>query len=137
MEKAELRDLGNFDAIYCCGLLYHLPAPWRLVQQFAAVSQHLFLWTHYCRDSEVDISVDGFEGRMLPEGGIDEPLSGLSPHSFWPTIGALVNMLTAAGFPVLDILSDDPTQSDGPAITIVAFGYVPAQPPSARLTPSK
>lgn len=52
------------------------------MQQFAAVSQHLFLWTHYCRDSEVDISVDGFEGRMLPEGGIDEPLSGLSPHSF-------------------------------------------------------
>ena len=74
---------------------------------------------------------------MLPEGGIDEPLSGLSPHSFWPTIGALVNMLTAAGFPVLHILSDDPTQSDGPASTIAAFGYKHSQPPSAGPTLSK
>lgn len=127
LEKVALRELGTFDAVYCCGLLYHLPEPWRLVEQFAAVGRHLFLWTHYCRDHEVETTVNGFKGRILPEGGIDEPLSGLSPHSFWPTIGALVNMLTAAGFPVLHILSDDPTQSEGPAITMAAFAYRPDQ----------
>lgn len=121
LENAELAAFGKFDAIYCCGILYHLPEPWKLLQQCTAVSPRLFLWTHYSHEDEADVTSGGYKGRLQPEGGLDEPLSGLSPQSFWPTIGSLVNMLTAAGFPVLHILSNDPTQSDGPAITIAAF----------------
>ena len=125
LEKTPLRDFGTFDAVFCCGLLYHLPEPWKLTEQFAAVGRHVFLWTHYCQDHEAEVTLNGYEGRVLPEGGLGDPLSGLSPQSFWPTIGALVNMLSSAGLPVLHILSNDPTQSDGPAITIAAFAYRP------------
>ena len=47
LEEIRLADLGTFDAIFCCGLLYHLPEPWRLVKHFAAVGPGVFFWTHY------------------------------------------------------------------------------------------
>src|SRR5205814_8013602 len=32
LEHADLHGFGNFDAIFCCGLLYHLPEPWKLIR---------------------------------------------------------------------------------------------------------
>ncbi len=29
-----LAQFGRFDAIFCSGLLYHLPEPWKLIEQF-------------------------------------------------------------------------------------------------------
>lgn len=121
LETAELGPFGRFDAIFCSGLLYHLPEPWKLLRQFPAISPHLFLWTHYCHDEQADTSAAEFRGRLQLEGGSDEPLSGLSTHSFWPTLGSLMKMLTTAGFCTIHIIDNDITHSDGPAITLAAF----------------
>lgn len=120
LQTEDLGRWGKFDAIYCCGLLYHLPEPWKLVRQFAGVSPRLFLSTHYAAETEPNVAVGEYRGRIQVEGGIDEPLSGLSTTSFWPTIGSLVDMLTTAGFPSLHVLGNDPTQPNGPAIAIAA-----------------
>ena len=120
LEKIPLAQFGKFDAIFCCGLLYHLPEPWRLLRQFSAVSSRAFLWTHYCLDADADTSVTGYSGRMQSEGGLDEPLSGLSSHSFWPTLDSLRRMLSDAGFRSLRILGNEPEQTDGPAVAIAA-----------------
>ena len=54
LEQTRLADFGRFDAIYCCGLLYHLPEPWKLIEQFAGVAPGFFLWTHYCSETLAD-----------------------------------------------------------------------------------
>ena len=99
LETVALPQFGKFDAIFCSGLLYHLPAPWRLLRQFKEVSPHAFLWTHYCKEDQAKTMMEGYKGRMQSEGGLDEPLGGLSPQSFWPTLGSLVQMLNDAEFP--------------------------------------
>jgi len=120
LETTKLSSFGKFDAVFCSGLLYHLPQPWELLNQLTAVSPHLFLWTHYAREQDADISCSRYRGRKQREGGLDEPLSGLSPDSFWPTLGSLVNMLTDAGFGLVKILSNHLEHENGPAVTIAA-----------------
>ncbi len=121
LEQVELAQFEKCDAIFCCGLLYHLPEPWRLLRQFPGVAPRMFLWTHYCLDAEADTSVEGYAGRMQSEGGPDEPLSGLSSHSFWPTLGGLEQMLGDVGFARWEILGNEPDQTDGPAVAIAAW----------------
>ena len=120
LETVALQQFGKFDAIFCSGLLYHLPAPWKLLRQFKKVSSHAFLWTHYCKEEGANTVMEGYKGTMKGESGLDEPLSGLSPHSFWPTLGSLVEMLKDAEFPMLDILHNEEDHRDGPAVMIVA-----------------
>jgi len=47
LETADLAALGRFDVVLCMGLLYHLPAPWTLLERIGRASDGLFLWTHY------------------------------------------------------------------------------------------
>ncbi len=125
LEHAQLGRFGEFDAIFCSGLLYHLPEPWKLLRQLATVSSRGFFWTHYCDDLEADTVREGYKGRMQIEQGLEEPLSGLSPYSFWPTLGSLLRMLTEAGYSFLRILENDFAHSHGPAVMIAAEISVP------------
>lgn len=121
LEQIPLAHFGTFDVIFCSGLLYHLPEPWRLVEQFAAVAPGLFLWTHCSTEALADTFEQGYKGRRQVEGGADEVLSGLSPDSFWPTLGSLCSMLTENGFSEVHLLGNDPNQVNGPAVTLAAF----------------
>jgi hypothetical protein len=121
LETVTLAEFGPFDAICCCGLLYHLPEPWRLVEQFAGVAPGLFLWTHCVAEEVADTSAHGYKGQRRLEGGADDALSGLSPDSFWPTLGSLYNMLTDFGFSEVRLVENDPKHANGPAVAIAAF----------------
>jgi SAM-dependent methyltransferase len=98
LETVDLARYGHFDAVFCGGLLYHLVAPWRLVNEVARVSPRFFLDTHYWTGEEVE--VDGHQGGWYEEGGYTDPLSGLSRRSFWLTLPALLEILTAAGWAI-------------------------------------
>lgn len=37
----------TFDLIFCCGVLYHMEDPIRLIRQVACRTRRIFLWTHY------------------------------------------------------------------------------------------
>ncbi len=119
LEKTQLNEFGRFDAIFCSGLLYHLPEPWMLIAGMAHVAPRLFIWTHYADESAGE-SRQNFRGHEFVEGGIDEPLSGMSPTSFWLTLESLKAALTAAGFNAIQIVRDDPNHSNGPAVTLAA-----------------
>ena len=121
LEHAELARFGRFDAIYCCGLLYHLPEPWKLTAQFPAVASGAFLWTHCSPEEGAEILANGYRGRRYREGGPDEVLSGLSRDSFWPTLGSLCNMLTSSGFARIHLLQNDLNHPNGPAVIMAAF----------------
>jgi SAM-dependent methyltransferase len=125
LEKADLTLFGSFDAIFCSGLLYHLPEPWKLIFEMARVAARVFIWTHYAHESSQDVR-ENLRGREYIEGGIDEPLSGMSPKSFWLTLESLKSVLSSAGFDSIRILHDDPGHAHGPAVTLAAWtGAVP------------
>ena len=128
LEETDLASFGRFDAIFCSGLLYHLPEPWKLVEALPAVAPKLFIWTHYARDAEAEVISHGLRGKIFVESGLEEPLSGMSPTSMWLTLGSLITALTRSGYGSIHVLHNDLTHPNGPAVTIGAT--TSALPPS-------
>lgn len=120
LEDDDLASLGSFDAVFCVGLLYHLPRPWKLLERMARVSPNLFIWTHYAADDQADTIVEGYRGKAYREFGLADPLSGMSPESFWPTLNDLQTMLSRCGFAQIQIIEDKPGHSNGPSVIVTA-----------------
>jgi hypothetical protein len=120
LEDADLTRLGNFDAIFCCGLLYHLPEPWTLIQQCPSVAPLFFIWTQYAAENEARDVGYGLRGKTHIEGGPDEPLSGMSATAIWLTLDSLRDLLARSGYGRVEIIYDDPAHANGPAVTIGA-----------------
>ena len=119
LEHLQLANIGNFDAIFCCGLLYHLQEPWKLISQAPLVAPSLFVWTVYANENEATIEIDGLRGREHVEGGLNEPLSGLSPKSIWLTLPSLLELLKRSGYREIDIL-EKAQNPNGPAVSLAA-----------------
>jgi SAM-dependent methyltransferase len=120
LEEVDLSTYGKFDAVFCCGLLYHLPKPWELIHQFPSLAPILFLWTAYAAENESVELPNGMRGKIHTEGGPDEPLSGLSSTATWLTLGSLIAVLTASGYKSVHVIHNDPTHVNGPTVTIGA-----------------
>lgn len=120
LEEADLSSHGQFDAVFCCGLLYHLPKPWELLQQLPAIAPILYLWTLYAPENEATELPNGMRGKIHHEGGPDEPLSGLSPTANWLTLGSLITSLTTSGYKNVHVIENDLTHVNGLAVTIGA-----------------
>jgi len=120
LEHADLAAFGKFDAIFCCGLLYHLPAPWKLLGELPAIAPILFVWTHYAAEAEARDIGNGLRGKIHHEGGSDEPLSGMSPTATWLTLDSLLSVLKASGYAETEVIHDDPTHANSPAASIGA-----------------
>ena len=120
LEHADLAAFGKFDAVFCCGLLYHLPEPWKLLEQLPAIAPTLFIWTHYAAEPEARDIANGLRGKIHHEGGADEPLSGMSPAATWLTLESLLSVLKASGYARAEVLHDDPTHANSPAASIGA-----------------
>ena len=116
LETVSLQSYGQFDAIFCCGLLYHLPDPIKLLKQFAGAAPNIYIGTHYA--IEVDIEVNGVRGSVYKEHGLKDTLSGMSMTSLWLTLDCLLSTLTECGY---EILSSDPVpHGHGPFVNIFA-----------------
>ena len=112
---------GRFDAVLCSGLLYHLPRPWELLDRLPAAAPGLLLATHYAAGDRADACVEGIPGHWYAEQGYADPLSGLSPRSFWMTIPAIADRLRAAGYARVDLVRDEPDiNPNGPHLVIAA-----------------
>jgi SAM-dependent methyltransferase len=108
LETFDFKSLGRFDAVYCVGLLYHLPKPWELLTRLKEISDVVYLNTHFCRANCVSRNVGGYDGANWHEMGFEDPLSGLSNWSFWPTLKSLAQMYVDAGF-IPEIVETDST----------------------------
>ncbi|MGI8469536.1 MAG: class I SAM-dependent methyltransferase [Pyrinomonadaceae bacterium] len=120
LQKTNLADFGKFDAIFCSGLLYHLPKPWELLNQFNKISSNVFIWTQYAGEEEAEKIVEGYRGKWYQESGWSDPLSGVSEKSFWLSLGSLVEILTDNEFKNLKIIDKNPHHPHGRAITFAA-----------------
>ena len=111
LEVDDLSDLGEFDVVFCAGVLYHLSKPWEFLEQLPALAKRLFLDTHYSTVDEAEVG--GYTGSYFDEAPLTNPLAGLVQTSFWPTYPNLVLMLLRAGY-VVRALQVHPTWPDGP-----------------------
>jgi SAM-dependent methyltransferase len=124
LEELDLTTLGRFDAVYCTGLLYHLPRPWELVSRLREVSERLYVWTQCAEAAVPGEEAGGYAGRTYREWGGWDPLSGLSASSFWPTREELVRLLADAGFPHVHVFGEEHVARRGPAVTLAAAARV-------------
>ena len=119
LEEDDLSSYGAFDAVFCCGLLYHLPNPRAFVERLAAVSPHLYLDTQYARP-EWDLSRrEGLWGWVRREDPAD-PQSGVSGTAFWPTLDELQRLLSESGYGHIETLSLLPDNRHGPRVHLAA-----------------
>lgn len=120
LETADVTAFGKFDAVFCCGLLYHLPDPGKLLEQLPQIAPALFIWTQYCAENEACDIGNGLRGKTHLEGGANEPLSGMSATATWLTLDSLRAVLARSGYAKTEIIFDDPKHANGPAVTIGA-----------------
>jgi len=120
LEETDFSAMGKFDAVFCSGLIYHLPEPWKLIEKLSVIAPRLFIWTHYAPDTDAEVISHGFRGKIFVEGGSEEPLSGMSPTSTWLTLGSLITSLTTSGYGSVHVIHNDPTHKNAPAVTIGA-----------------
>lgn len=114
---------GTFDAVLCCGLLYHLADPFSFLDSLSRLTEAggvVFVDTHVAPLTPADLmacklsrqlsemepfAVDDrtYQGRWSQEfitpRGEDEPWDSISNRrSFWPTLESLIKGLYHSGF---------------------------------------
>lgn len=121
LETENLEKHGAFDTVYCSGLLYHLPNPQSLLARIVQVTRTLYLSTHVAEKNSPDlVTRNGVGGKLYKEGGIKDPLSGMSETSFWPTFEGLEQMLRKSGFNRTEQLEYREDHPSGPLLTLIA-----------------
>jgi SAM-dependent methyltransferase len=121
LETKSLSEFGISDAVFCSGVLYHLPKPWKLIEDIGKITSRVFIWTHYASADLVTEEIEGYEGKWTEEHGYNAPLSGLSEKSFWITIPSLEKILQKNGFSNIKIYEDNPNHPHGAAVTLGAW----------------
>ncbi len=117
LETEDLTSYGKFDAVMCCGILYHLPKPWNLLQQISRITDSVFIWTHYVEEASEE--VEGYPGCWHVELGLAHPIAGLSDRSYWLTMDALRGILMDLGFTKIDIIEYGENKA-GKCVTLTA-----------------
>jgi SAM-dependent methyltransferase len=89
-EELTAETVGQFDLVFCYGLLYHLQNPFRVIRQLREMTNHMLL-----------VEAVVYPGGEAIMGLIDEPPGedqGLSHFAFYPTQQCLEKMFYRAGF---------------------------------------
>jgi hypothetical protein len=119
VEADDLSALGRFDAVVCSGILYHVQRPWELLAAIAAVTDNVFIWTHYWGDLSTTVDRGGYQVKVVQEQFVEPRLRGLSPVSLWFTESSLFQALADNGFTDVETVAE---AGDGPIreITVAA-----------------
>jgi 2-polyprenyl-3-methyl-5-hydroxy-6-metoxy-1,4-benzoquinol methylase len=130
-DVSNLEKYGKFDAIFCCGILYHLEEPRKFLEQMSRTCERvLIIDTHVAaekRNRKLRLSKitqnEGLTGRWYPElpnervRREEKWSSWNNPRSFWPMKRDLVEALRQIGFcmvlsiPSLSLIARLPTGS--------------------------
>jgi hypothetical protein len=116
---------GPFDLVFCLGVLYHLPDPGRGLEWMRSQANTLFLGTHYSegnpRRGDIAYSYAGksYRGHEVAEGGIVDPISGMSPTSLRLYENDLLRLIHDVGYSRTWVLGKD-RQNKSVHITLLA-----------------
>ncbi len=93
IECASITELGRFDFVLCCGLLYHLENPVLAMRNLRALTEKCLLLESMCIPDKKPLMLL----REEPRAG-DQSLTDMACY---PSEGSLVKMLYRAGFAVV------------------------------------
>jgi len=109
-----LAEYGRFDAMFCCGLLYHLDQPGRFIRLMAEQTRDVIMInTHYADDRQSPVFTlsdmtenEGLPGKWYAEHDADSEAeieafkwtSWKNKRSFWLTKPAILQTLQDCGF---------------------------------------
>ena len=117
---------GPFDLVFCLGVLYHVPEPAKALAWFRSQAKALFLGTHYLEpnqrsDSDATYQTNGKTYRVKEhrEGGLRDPISGMSRASVMLYEDDLISLLREVGYSDISVLGKD-LQNGFQHITILA-----------------
>jgi hypothetical protein len=136
LEEPKLR----YDLIVASGVLYHLRDPLEFLERAAAVTDALFLWTHYMSDEAMPLSdirrgafrnsverraFRGLEVRLFPRSyhRAEESASfcgGLFDDHRWVERDDLLAVLNALGFDSLQVAHEQVDHPNGPSFSVFA-----------------
>ena len=125
----------RFDVIVASGILYHLTSPVEALRLMAALSDKLFIRTHYFDEDLIEKSCwagrfteipadrtdDGVAHFELEYRDADSPFynGGIGDRTSWITRGDILVTLERLGFRI-ELTSDEPEHPSGPAISFAA-----------------
>lgn len=99
-EQGDVRDVlpgREFDAVFCCGLLYHLDSPAAFLGLLGQVTRRLLiLQTHYSLSPAAEH--EGYRGHWFGESPGGRWASNGNTGSFWLAKRDLLAAIRAAGF---------------------------------------
>jgi FkbM family methyltransferase len=104
IEERSILELGRFDFVLCCGLLYHLENPLLAMRNLRALTEKCLLLESMCIPDE--------KPSMLLR---EEPRAGdqsLTDVACYPSEGSLVKMLYRAGFAMVYRVTPLPRHDD-------------------------
>lgn len=107
---------GEFDAVFCSAVLYHLARPIAVVERLRNAAPCAYVWTHLGSPAATH-GIDGTPGEWHTEDPGDDT-GGLGPRSFWPTLDAVVGGLRGHGFDHVEVTTHE--HPAGPAAAIIA-----------------
>jgi len=116
---------GRFDILCHIGVLYHLQNPVEHLFKIRRLADTLFLDTHYWRDApgrRADVSYGGkrYAASLYRERrNRMDAFAGMDRDARWLERGALLSVLSDAGYTSIEIV-DDRLECYGPRITIIA-----------------
>ncbi|HTQ61188.1 MAG TPA: class I SAM-dependent methyltransferase [Candidatus Solibacter sp.] len=99
-EDHALRELGQFDLVFCFGLLYHLENPFVAARHLHALTRNLLLVE--------SVIFPGSEPIMALVDETSNEDQGLNHLAFYPTEACLVKLLYRVGFPNVYLFSRMP-----------------------------
>ncbi|EEP73306.1 class I SAM-dependent methyltransferase [Micromonospora sp. KC207] len=106
VERIDFTELGEFDAVLCAGLLYHVREPWTLLKDIAGVAAGIYLSTHYWGGVGDLQPIDGYTVKQVREEHPEPQARGLSVDVRWLDRESLFAALHNAGFAEVEVLHE-------------------------------
>ncbi len=104
IEKRSILELGRFDFVLCCGLVYHLENPLLAMRNLRALTEKCLLLESMCIPEEKASMLLREEPRTADQS--------LTEMACYPSEGSLVKMLYRAGFAVVYRVTPLPAHDD-------------------------
>lgn len=99
----------KFDLVFHAGLLYHLENPAIEIENLSALSDNLFLQTHFVSTGNEKIFHRdlAYFGEWKGDANGEDSVGGMAAKSFWMTISSIIRLLNINGKKNITILSVD------------------------------
>lgn len=104
IEERGILELGRFDFVLCCGLLYHLENPLRAMRNLRALTEKCLLLESMCIPDERPAMLLREEPRAADQS--------LTDVACYPSEGSIVKMLYRAGFAAVYRVTPLPNHDD-------------------------